>query len=211
MADIIVPKETALQKLLEQRIVVLDDDINITQIEKIMRDMMLLILTNGKDPIKLIIDSNGGSVQASLNLYDFISTLPVSVNAYVMRKCHSAAAYPLLACKERSALTHARFIMHSMKSSFEVLLPHPFGLSIEEQFTKNLQDFKLNRDKVDSIYTAKLKVPIDEVIEKMKEGQRTGLGITTEEARRIGMITKVCNDPTKWFWNSLIPKATSST
>lgn len=72
-------------------------------------------MMDSTDPITLVIDSEGGSLEEGFRLIDAINSLEdfgIHVNAVVQGKAYSMAAFIFAACRSRTCYPHARFMLH---------------------------------------------------------------------------------------------------
>lgn len=103
-------------ELLEDRTLFLDGEINIESVGKLMKQITIL-QTRGKTrkrPIKLCINSPGGSIYDMLALYDTIRTSPCPIHTYVTGTAMSAAAFILMAGHKRYAYQNSRIMIHEL-------------------------------------------------------------------------------------------------
>lgn len=74
---------------------------------------------NYLDPVKLVIDSPGGSDVPMFHLYDFITTCPTPIHTMGSGEVCSAAALILVAGAHRSATPNCMFMTHKGKAGLE--------------------------------------------------------------------------------------------
>ena len=87
--------------LLYRRTIVLGGEINRNSIDYVGQRMIALQMQSS-DWINLIIDSNGGSLEAALQLGDLITIiLTAPVRGIALGNCGSAATFIMLHCQER--------------------------------------------------------------------------------------------------------------
>jgi len=89
------------------------------------------------EEVRLFINSEGGHVNAALNIYDAIMQHPARVKTgIVVGKAHSAALMPLLACTSlRAALPGATFLIHGTHP-----IDHDVPVDEDERSNLRLQD-----------------------------------------------------------------------
>lgn len=107
--------------LLSKRMVFLSGIITSDSADAILRQMVYLTEEDPSAPVKLIINSPGGSVSAGLAIYDQIKGSPVPVEVYCTELAASMAAHLLAAGApgKRFILRHSRVIIHEPLISSE--------------------------------------------------------------------------------------------
>ncbi|MEW9534510.1 ATP-dependent Clp protease proteolytic subunit [Microbispora sp. NPDC049125] len=102
------------QRLLEQRIVVLGEEVTDEIANRICSELLLLTADDSRRDISLYINSPGGSVSAGLAIYDVMQYVPNDVVTVGMGLAASMGQFLLCAgaAGKRYALPHARIMMH---------------------------------------------------------------------------------------------------
>lgn len=103
-------------ELLEDRTLFLDGEINIETVGKLLKQLLIL-QTRGKtrkQPIKLYINSPGGSVYDMLALYDAMRSSPCEIHTIVTGTAMSAAAFILMAGHKRFAHENSKIMFHEI-------------------------------------------------------------------------------------------------
>lgn len=110
--------EDAMKDFYNDRTLIINDVIT----DDILDDIQIHILLWNKDdkglpadkrqPIKLIIDSDGGSVIATNNLINLIECSKTPIYGYVYSMAASAASSILIACHKRYAFKHSVILLH---------------------------------------------------------------------------------------------------
>lgn len=102
-----------LSKLLKERIILLSGDID-DQSACLTIAQLLYLSALSKDPIKMYINSPGGSVYAGLAIYDTMQTIDCEVHTLCMGMAASMAAVLLAGgtTGKRSALVHSEVMIH---------------------------------------------------------------------------------------------------
>lgn len=75
-------------------------------------DAVVYLNTISKDPINVFIDSGGGSIPASFDVYDVLKNSSAPVVATVVRRANSMAAFVLQACGDRRIYRHSDIHLH---------------------------------------------------------------------------------------------------
>ncbi|ETK35934.1 ATP-dependent Clp protease proteolytic subunit [Microbispora sp. ATCC PTA-5024] len=102
------------QRLLEQRIVVLGQEVTDEIANRICSELLLLTAEDSRRDISLYINSPGGSVSAGMAIYDVMQYVPNDVVTVTMGLAASMGQFLLCAGArgKRYALPHARIVMH---------------------------------------------------------------------------------------------------
>lgn len=101
-------------RLLKDRIVMLDTDVNQTSASLIVAQMLFLESQNSEKSINFYINSPGGSVTAGMSIYDTMQFIKCPVHTIVMGQAASMGSF--LACAgepgKRFVLPHSRHMIH---------------------------------------------------------------------------------------------------
>ncbi|HEY9290354.1 MAG TPA: ATP-dependent Clp protease proteolytic subunit [Microlunatus sp.] len=102
------------QRLLEQRIVVLGQQVDDAIANRLCAQLLLLSAEDCRADISLYINSPGGSVTAGLAIYDVMKLIPNDVSTLAMGLAASMGQFLLSAGTKgkRYCLPHARVLMH---------------------------------------------------------------------------------------------------
>lgn len=100
--------------LLAQRTVFLTGEINTSTVNAIIQQLLFLESADATAPIKLIITSPGGTVQAGLALYDQLKGMTVPIDLYCVELAASMAAVILAGGRRghRFILRHSMVMIH---------------------------------------------------------------------------------------------------
>lgn len=110
--------EEMYKKLLEKRIIYLNDDISDQTIDMVT---MPIILKNIEEsdipeeelqPLTIYLNSYGGSADACVHLIEIIENSRIPIHCRVLSIAASAGLYILLACKHRTASKNSVFLLH---------------------------------------------------------------------------------------------------
>ncbi len=126
--------------LLDKRMIFLDTEITPESANLILKQFLFLESADPYEPIKLIINSNGGQVTAGLMIYDVIQACSCDVDIYCTGMTASMAAVLLASGKKghRFILPHSEVMIH------EPLIANGFGGSATtiEKTTQNILKVK---------------------------------------------------------------------
>ena len=101
-------------RLLKDRIIMLDTDVNSTSASLIVAQMLFLESTNPGKPINFYINSPGGSVTAGMRIYDTMQFIKSPIHTTVMGIAASMGSFLAMAGEKgkRAILPHARHMIH---------------------------------------------------------------------------------------------------
>jgi ATP-dependent Clp protease, protease subunit len=102
------------QRLIEQRIVVLGQEVTDEIANRICSELLLLTAEDSRRDISLYINSPGGSVSAGMAIYDVMQYVPNDIVTVAMGLAASMGQFLLCAGTpgKRYALPHTRIVMH---------------------------------------------------------------------------------------------------
>lgn len=177
-------------KLMEYRTVVFAGKIKREMCGRTLDRLTLLQFRSASEPIKLLINSGGGDIDAAIDLCDFMDhVLTVPIHGVVIGECSSAATFVLLSCSVRKATQHSRFVIHSGTTG-------GVEFKMDKMTPKNLTDLTeeaTNTAKmVVGFYAQKLGKSTSEVEKLIERGdQRFNSALTAQEAMEVGLITQI--------------------
>jgi ATP-dependent Clp protease protease subunit len=134
---------------------------------------------NSKDPINIIINSDGGDVYEALGMIDFIQSLNVKVNTICRGRAMSAAA--LLLCSGtglRAASKNSTIMFHEMSSGI-------YGKSSDMK--ANVQ----HMEKLEEVLVGIMNINSNKDDKFWKENTVKDFYLSPEEAIELGVIDKI--------------------
>ena len=140
------------------RVIQIDDDIDETSVGRAMKALQVMDKMSD-EPIKIIINSFGGSVYDGLALYDMIRACDCEVHTYGYGKIMSMATFLLLAGDKRYVSKRATIMVHEISDSVSGQL-QDLHISVKEakRLQKMLIEIYMNRtSKKDGRYWNNLK------------------------------------------------------
>lgn len=177
-------------RLLECRTVTLVGEITAESCSQTIDKLTHLQFLSPTDPVKLLINSAGGDIDAAVILCDFMDhVLTVPIHGMVVGECSSAATFILLSCSVRKATPHSSFVIHSGTTG-------GVEFKMDKMTPKNLEDL-LNETTtvarlVTELYVRKLNLPEEKIDVLLERGdQRFNSSLTAQEAKEIGLITEI--------------------
>ncbi|MCR5693459.1 MAG: ATP-dependent Clp protease proteolytic subunit [Clostridia bacterium] len=167
-------------RLLNERIIVLSDEINDVTASLCVAQLLYLESTNPGKDISLYINSPGGSVSAGLAIYDTINFIKCDVSTICIGRAASMGAFLL-----SSGTKGKRFALPNS----EIMIHQPMGGSRGPASdiviaTEHIKNVRANMNRILSENTGK---PI-EVIERDTDRDNY---MTAEQALEYGIIDKV--------------------
>ena len=167
-------------RLLNDRIVVLSDEVNDTTASLVVAQLLYLECQDAEKDISLYINSPGGSVTAGMAIYDTMQFIKPDVSTICVGMAASMGAFLL-----SSGAKGKRFALPNS----EIMIHQPLG-----GFQGQASDIKIHADHIEkikqrlnTILAANTDQPYD-VIER--ETDRDNF-LTAEEAMKFGLIDKV--------------------
>jgi ATP-dependent Clp protease protease subunit len=100
-----------LATLLEKNILIIEGEICSKTFDHVASSIVILAARNSPE-ITLKIASNGGDVDAGLDIYDLLSTYPSKITGVVYAGARSMATIILQACSTRLVCKHSGILIH---------------------------------------------------------------------------------------------------
>lgn len=168
------------EQLLNERIVMLDSDVNAKVASNIIKQLLYLEGQDKEKDIWLYINSPGGSVTAGMAIYDTMQFVSPAVGTICMGLGASMGQFLLCAGApgKRYSLPHARILMHQPSGGVEGQ-----ATDIEIQ----AEEFVKNKEKL----TELLAQHTGQTPEKILEDSDRDRWFSATEARDYGMLDKV--------------------
>tara|TARA_B100001250_G_C19813988_1_gene797257 strand:+ start:1015 stop:1614 length:600 start_codon:yes stop_codon:yes gene_type:complete len=86
-------------------------------IRRITDDIIYLNLISQKDPINVLIDTDGGNLKTALAIYDVLLSSKAPIHTYGLSEVSSAGVLIYIAGKKRFAFKHTQFMTHESSLS----------------------------------------------------------------------------------------------
>jgi ATP-dependent Clp protease protease subunit len=167
--------------LLDKPQLLIVNETNIDEYCYVAKSLEFLNTRNSPDII-IKIDSCGGNVRASLNIYDAIRLYGGKKQGIVASRASSMAAVILQACDERCCTKHGYILIHHINLPID--LCHLQNKTKRDQIIKEMES---EQESVFNILTAK--TGKNRSIVKAKCARNKAM--TAEEALRFGLIDKI--------------------
>ena len=167
-------------RLLKDRIIVLGTEINDTSANLLTAQLLHLESEDPEKDIALYINSPGGSVTATLAIYDTMQVIRAEVATFCMGMAASGAAVLLAggAAGKRAALPNARVLIHQ---------PHGGAQGQAVDIENQAREIAFLRRRVDEILAFHTGQPIDRV---EKDTDRDYI-LGASEAKEYGLVDEV--------------------
>jgi len=168
-------------RLLKERIIFLGEPIDDAVANTLIAQLLFLDAENSKEDIKLYINSPGGSVTAAMALYDTMQHVKADVSTICIGQAASAAAVLLTsgAKGKRFSLPNSRVLIH------QVMIEGIGGQQTDVAIhAKEMLRIKNQTNLILAKHTG-------QNIKKIEQDTERDYFMTTEEAKKYGIIDKI--------------------
>jgi ATP-dependent Clp protease, protease subunit len=177
-----VAQMDVFSRLMMDRIIFLGTGIDDQVANIITAQLLFLESADANKPIQIYINSPGGSVYAGLGIYDTMQIIKPSVHTICTGIAASMGAVLLVAGEKRSALKHARVMIHQ---------PSGGAQGVASDMEINLREMlKLKKELYDIISTHS-----GQSYEWVEQASDRDYWMTSQEAKEKGMIDEVLGAP----------------
>ncbi len=180
-------REELDQLLALKRIILLDGDID-DEMAAAVKFWLMAFNVKSDEGINILIDTDGGSVQPALALYDLIKISSAPVTGIVVGDCKSMGVILLQACHIRMATPHSDFYIHNLAWKNPVLSVDDF---FNKMFRKKETELKKLKTKIINILKRRSGLSTKKIKELMNDGENYGTHFFADEALRLGLIDKI--------------------
>lgn len=139
------------------------------------------------NPLMLLIDSTGGSVEPAHFIVDFFLAMPFEIVGLVSGQCHSAALTILQGCHKRFALPHSTFLCHSQVSNVPVRMDKDYQKTMRKKYERS----KLIAQRSRELYLRRSKLSDRQLKELMRLGDEIDYTFYADEALKKGFIDEI--------------------
>ena len=166
--------------LLKARTVLISDPIDHKLTSRAMAQLLLLDNDDAKKPVKIFINSPGGSADDGFAIYDMIRFMRPPVKVVSVGLSASAATVIMMAAekKNRFALPNARIMIHQPSMRY-------FGAA--EDLRRTAEQILKLRERINELYSKETGQPL----EKVQEDTDRDYWLSADEAVEYGLISKV--------------------
>jgi ATP-dependent Clp protease protease subunit len=167
------------ERLLETRTILLSGQVNKELAERVVRQMLLLE-AKSSDPVKVMIDSPGGDVDAGYAIFDMARFIRPEVWMIGMGLVASAGALILLAApkERRVAFPNSHFLIHQPLSGLR-------GVATDIEI--HAREIEKTRDRLNKLIADETGQPLERVV---KDTDRD-YWMSAEDAVAYGLVSKV--------------------
>lgn len=169
-----------VRRLLETRTVLVCGPVSDDMARDVMAQLLVLDARDSVKPIRVVINSPGGAVDAGYAIYDTMRFVKAPVHSICAGLAASAATVILLGApkEHRYSLPNTRFLIHQPSTGIQ-------GQASDVAI--GAQEILKLRQKVNELLAAETGKPI----EKIAEDTRRDYWMSAEEARDYGLITTI--------------------
>ena len=180
------PKTRLDEKFLETRTILLFGEISQKSAREVCEKLILLSSLND-NPIKLIINSQGGHVEAGDTIHDMIRFVKPSIKILGTGWVASAGAliYVAAPLEDRFSLPNTRFMLHQPSGGVG---GQASDISIEAQEILKMRD-RLNR-----IFSVQTGQPV----ERIEKDTDRNFWMSAEEAKEYGIVGKIVSSQNEY-------------
>jgi ATP-dependent Clp protease protease subunit len=173
------PKTRLDEKFLETRTILLFGEIN-QKVAREVSEKLILLSSINENPIKLIINSQGGHVEAGDTIHDMIRFVKPSVKILGTGWVASAGAliYVAVPVEDRYALPNTRFMLHQPSGGA--------GGQASDISIEAAEILKM-RDRLNLIFSKQTGQPV----EKIERDTDRNFWMSAEEAKEYGLVGKL--------------------
>lgn len=136
---------------------------------------------NSNLPVKVLINSSGGSIDAGMAIYDTIQGAKVPIELYCTEKAYSMGAV-IFACGK-----HGRYILPHSK----VMVHEPLVMSNIQGKTSSIRELSDNLNKVKVEMDALIAKHTGKALEEVEKATSKDTYFTAEEAVAFGLADKI--------------------
>ncbi|HAE21989.1 MAG TPA: ATP-dependent Clp protease proteolytic subunit, partial [Spirochaetaceae bacterium] len=170
--------DALMERLLETRTILLSGQVNKDLAERVIRQLLLLE-AKSDEPIKIMIDSPGGDVDAGYAIFDMARFVKPQVWMIGMGLVASAGALILLAApkERRVALPNSHYLIHQPLSGLR-------GVATEIEI--HARELEKTRDKLNKLIAEETGQPLERVVRDTDRDY----WMNAEEAAAYGLISR---------------------
>jgi len=169
-----------VKRLLETRTVLVCGPVSDDMARDVMAQLLVLDAQNAVKPIRVVINSPGGSVDAGYAIYDVMRFVKAPVHSICAGLAASAATVILLGAPKahRYSLPNTRFLIHQPSTGIQ---------GQASDVVIGAQEILKLRQKVNELLARETGKPV----EKIAEDTRRDYWLSADEALEYGLISKV--------------------
>lgn len=173
-------KISVFKQALQYRNILINDEIDESLIEKAWFQMEKLYAENQEAPIILTINSNGGNLDETLMLCDYMRTLPTTIITYCLGKCVSAGFLLFVSGNYRVCYNSSVLMAHELYHYYN-------GKSIEIQSTAKF--IREQQKQIIQLLSEQSKLTNEECEEYLKNESEWYM--TSSTAKKFGFVDRI--------------------
>ena len=168
------------RSLIKARTILISDPVDHKLTTRVIAQLLLMDSEDAEKPIKVFINSPGGSADDGFAIYDMIRFVRSAVKVVSVGLSASAATVIMLAAekKHRFALSNARIMIHQPSMQY-------YGRA--EDIKRTAEQILKLRERINELYAEETGQPLDKVVEDTDRDY----WMTADEALDYGLISKV--------------------
>lgn len=160
-----------------------------------LRDAFLQLDSLGNHEITLLIDSPGGDITPTLDLFNVIKLLRSEVRGLVVGECSSAALVLLQSCERRIACKESRFLYHSWTANRSFRLDADANVDFERWINERMR----SEHGIEEMILARAKMNSEQLRVLKKSGDIDQLFFGSQKAYELGLIDAIADENTTVF------------
>jgi ATP-dependent Clp protease protease subunit len=171
------------QSLMKSRIILISDAIDHKLTNRVVAQLLYLDSNDAEKPIKIFINSPGGSADDGFAIYDMIRFVRAPVKIISAGLSASAATVIMMAAKKenRFALPNARIMIHQ---------PSVRAFGGAEDLRRTAEQILKLRQRINELYAQETGQPLD----KVADDTDRDYWMTAQEAIEYGLISRVVSN-----------------
>lgn len=137
--------------------------------------------------VHLILSTKGGDVDAGITLYNFLSSLPITLKTYNIGNVDSIGVIVFLAGATRYMTEHSSFILHGIRFDIRNASFKYHDLKEHMSIMERLED------KISAIVTKRTELTQENISQYHKEGESLGMDV----AKKCKLVSGITQPPLK--------------
>ncbi len=172
--------EFIVRNLIRARTILISDPIDHKLTTRVIAQLLLMDSADPDKPIRILINSPGGSADDGFAIYDMIRFVRPPVNIVSVGLSASAATVIMLAAEkaDRFALPNARIMIHQPSMRY---------MGVAEDVKRTAEQILKLRERINELYARETGQPLDKVVEDTDRDY----WMSAQEAVEYGLISRV--------------------
>lgn len=183
--------ESTRYYLMGHRRIPIDGELNIKLIQQATNSLIKLDFDSNK-PITLLLSSEGGSYEATMQLGDLIASLNSPVDVVAYGDCASMAVDLIQMCRKRMLLPSTRLLVHYLRMRGRWICDDPEGLEADIALFR--RDMAISREKRFSLYRNRTGLTDQKILEMFRYGETHGAHFSAEQAVESKLADEILTD-----------------